>query len=600
MRGLTAMLGSYFKERKVLLGTIVGLFIPAIYCFLYLNAIWDPYGKADRIPAIIINQDQGSQLDGEPLQLGKELTDQLLQDKKLGWQVGTNEAAALERLKDGQVNVVITIPEKFSAGVAGIVQDSAAAPEPIRYYVNQGESLIVSQIGDRLTEALKAELNDKVSQKVMGKLIAAIGEEQNGFLTAADAAAKLADGAAQLKQGSETLAGSLQKARDGSAKLTDGAAKAADGSSRLSAGLEQLSRGNDQAAAQLQQGAQGVQQLADKLGQLAQQPGLPEPTKAALEQLAAQTKQLGASFAQGAQGAGTLAAGSRQAAQQSQQLAEGVKQLQQGLASLADGLAKGAGGSRELAANMAKLQDGVKEMQQKLQDAGNTPNTLKGKEALLTAPISIDKTYIHPVPNNGTFFTGFFAPLSLWVGAIVFCYLTTMVKWQGWARRSLIPRYVLLALLGVVQAVVLDLLLTKGLGLGVDDMKAFVLLTILTSLTFISLIHFIFAMTGVAGNLIVLILLVFQLGLSGGSYPVSMLSDINRHLSDWVPLTYAVNGFRIAISGGSSNLLWHQASHVLIFLAVGLGLHVAYGIASRIVSAARKRRHRAAANQAAA
>lgn len=600
MKGLSAMLRSYFKERKVLLGTVIGLFVPAIYCFLYLNAIWDPYGKVDRIPAIIINQDAGSQLGGEPLQLGKELSDRLLQDKKLGWQTGTDEAAALEQLKEGRVNVVISIPEQFSSGVAGIVNGSAAAPVPIRYFVNQGESLIVSQLGDRMTEVLQAELNDKVSEKVMTKLIGAIGDGQNGFLTAADGAAKIADGAAKLHDGATTLSGSLDKAQQGSAKLEGGAAAAADGSGKLSSGLERLSSGNEQMAAQLQQGAQGVQQLGDKLGQLTQQPGLPEPTKAALEQLAAQTKQLGASFTQGAQGAGTLAAGSRQAAEQSQQLAAGLKQLQQGLGALTDGLAKGADGSLELAANMAQLQDGVKEMQQKLQDAGNTPNTVKGKEALLNAPIAIDKSYIHPVPNNGTFFTGFFAPLSLWVGAIVFCYLTTMVKWQGWARRSLVPRFVLLALLGVVQAILLDVLLVKGLGLQVDDMKAFVFLTVLTSLTFISIIHFIFAMTGVAGNLIVLILLVFQLGLSGGSYPLAMLSDLNRHLSDWMPLTYAVHGFRVAISGGSAGLLWQQASHVLIFFAVGFGLHVGYGVISIIAGLARKRRQRISANEAAA
>lgn len=600
MRGLLEMLGSYFKERKVLLGTIIGLFIPAIYCLLYLNAIWDPYDKVHQVPGIIINRDAAAQLDGDTLELGRELTDQLLKDKKLDWKVETDEKTALEELQEGKAYVVLTIPEQFSSGVAAIVKDSSQPPTPIHYYVNQGESFIVSQIGDRMTEVMKAELNDKISEKVLGKLIGAIGDGQEGFLQAADGAGKLADGSAKLADGAGTLAGSLRDAHDGSAQLAAGAEQAAGGAGKLSAGLEQLSRGNEQAAAQVQQGAQGVAQLGTALAQLAQQQGLPEPTRTALGQLAAQTQQLSAAFAQGAQSMGALAAGGQQAAEQSAALAGGVKKLQQGLAQLTDGLAKGADGSKELSANMAKLQDGMKEMQQKLQSAANTPNTLKGKESLLNDPIAIEKTYIHPVPNNGTFFTGFFAPMSLWVGALIFSFLTTMVKWKGWARRWLLPRYVLLAVMGVLQAFVLDMFLIQVLGLHVDDLSAFIWMTVLTSLTFVALLHFIFAMIGVAGNLVSIILLVLQLGLSGGSYPIAMLSEINQHLSNWMPLTYAVQGFRIAISGGSSDLLWHQVSHVLIFLGAGLGLHVLYGVVSRGISLIRKNKKRAAANEVAA
>jgi putative membrane protein len=597
MKGLTDMLVSFFKERKVLAGTLVGLFIPAIYCFLYLNAIWDPYGKVDRVPGIILNYDKEAELDGDKLQLGKDLTEQMLKDKKLNWTESTDEAAAMEELKQGKVYVVMKIPETFSADVAALVKDSDKAPAPIQYYVNQGESLIVSQIGDRMTEVLKEQLNDKVSEKVLTKLVAAVSDGQEGFLKAADGAGKLQDGAAKLAEGSGKLTDSLQQARQGSEKLAQGAAKALEGTGKLSGGLGQIKRGNEQAAAQMAQGAQAVGQIGQKLQQLSQAPGLPDATKMALAQLAAQMQQLGAAFDQGSKSMSAMVAGEEQAVQQSQQLVEGVRQLQQGLTALSDGLGKGADGSKEISENLVKLQNSMKEIKDKLAEAGNTPVKLKGKENLLNTPISIEKTYVHPVPNNGTFFTGFFAPLSLWVGAIVFSYLTIMVKWRGWARRSLLPRYALLAVLGVAQALILDLLLIKGLGLRVDNMADFVWMTILTSLTFISIIHFIFAMTGVAGNLIVLILLVFQLGLSGGSYPVAMLSDINRHLSNWLPLTYAVHGFRIAISGGTAELLREQVVHILYFLAIGLGLHVLYGVGSRVKSLLKKNRHKTNASQ---
>jgi putative membrane protein len=356
--------------------------------------------------------------------------------------------------------------------------------------------------------------------------------------------------------------------------------------------LSQIKSGNEQAAQQMEQGAKAVQQIGQSLEQMSAAQSLPEETKQALAALAAQTKELGASLDQGSKNMTAMVRGEEQAYQQSKQLVAGVEQLEQGLQSLSDGLDQGSDGADSIHNHLLKLQDGMKEMNDKLTAAGQVDNTLKGKEKLLSAPVSIDKQAVNPVPNNGTFFTGFFAPLSLWVGALLFSYLTLMVKWQGWGRKSLLPRYLLLAVLGVAQAFILDALLIQVLGLQVDDLSKFIWMTILTSLTFISLVHFIFAMTGVAGNLIVLILLVFQLGLSGGSYPIAMLSQINQHLSSWMPLTYAVQGFRVAISGGSSQVLSEQIVHILYFLAVGLGLHLLYGIGSRTKKKLRRNKAR--------
>jgi putative membrane protein len=592
MKGLRDMLLSFFKERKVLAGTLVGLFIPAIYCFLYLNAIWDPYGKVDQVPGIIINMDKEAEISGQKLNLGLEITDQLLKDHKLDWKSSSDKAQALAEMNEGKNLVIIEIPENFSSSIAALTKDSSQSPEPIRYYANQGQSFIVSQIGDRMTELLREQLNGNVTSKILGKLISAVSDGQAGFMKAADSAKEMQTGAGKLATGTETLTTSLEQATQGAEKLSKGAAQAADGTSKLAGGLGQIKAGNEQAAAQMDQGAQAIGQVGQKLQQLAVSQGLPEETSKALAALAAQTSQLSAAFEQGSKSVSTMVNGEEQAIQQSKQLVQGVQQLQNGLSSLSDGLSKGVNGSKTINSNLVQLESGMKQMADQLNQAGSVENTLKGKENLLATPVAIEKLPVNPVPNNGTFFTGFFAPLSLWVGAIVFSYLTVMVKWQGWGRRSLLPRYFLLALLGIVQAAILDLLLIEVLGLHVDHLSQFIWMTILTSLMFISIVHFIFAMTGVAGNLIVLILLVFQLGLSGGSYPIVMLSEINQHLSPWMPLTYAVQGFRIAISGGSAHVLSEQIVHMVYFLAFGLGLHVIYGATSIMKRKFRKKKFR--------
>jgi putative membrane protein len=579
MRGLIDMLSSFFRERKVLAGAIIGLFIPAIYCFFYLNTIWDPYGKTAQVPAVIVNLDTPASLSGESINVGKELTDRLIKDKYFNWRVMGDESQALADMREEKNLIILTIPAGFSQSIADVTKDNTdkVTPKPIRYYANQGESFIVSQMGDRMTAALRESLNDQVSAKIMNKLIDAVGQGTTGFMQGADAMKQISDGANQLADGSKKLADSLGQAEAGAGKLGQGAKEAEIGSAKLSDGILQFTQGSEQISKQLAQSQTAVQGIDSKLKEISATPGLSKETVQALSALSAQTSQLGAAMGQGSQAASSLAAGEKLALDKSKALTTGLGQLDQGLQSLNQGLTQGRQGANSIYTNILKLQSGANTLQTKFNEAGNTSNPLKGKVDVLNAPVNFQKVAINPVPNNGTFFSGFFAPLSLWVGAIVFSFLTVMVKWRGWARRSLLPRYILLAVMGVVQSLVLDWVLIKLLGLQVNDLPLFIWMTILTSLTFISIVHFVFAMTGFAGNVIVLILLVFQLGLSGGSYPVALLSDINQHLSGWVPLTYAVQGFRIAISGGSGSVLQSQIGHLLIFFAAGIGLHLLYG-----------------------
>jgi putative membrane protein len=48
--------------------------LPLLYGALYLWSFWDPYGRLDRIPVALVNDDKGATASGEKLTAGDDIT----------------------------------------------------------------------------------------------------------------------------------------------------------------------------------------------------------------------------------------------------------------------------------------------------------------------------------------------------------------------------------------------------------------------------------------------------------------------------------------------------------------------------------------------
>lgn len=89
-----------FHNKILLLVVIAVIAIPSIYTTLFLGSMWDPYGKADKLPVAVVNQDQAVFYEGKEMKIGEELTEKLKEDDSLdfrftdekrrnsGWQTG--------------------------------------------------------------------------------------------------------------------------------------------------------------------------------------------------------------------------------------------------------------------------------------------------------------------------------------------------------------------------------------------------------------------------------------------------------------------------------------------------------------------------------
>jgi putative membrane protein len=92
----------------------------------------------------------------------------------------------------------------------------------------------------------------------------------------------------------------------------------------------------------------------------------------------------------------------------------------------------------------------------------------------------------------------------------------------------------------------------------------------LTVFSFTAIVHALRLAFGAVGEVLVLVLLVLQLGGAGGLYPLQIAPGFFDVVHPILPMTYTIDGFRHAISGGEPGLLTRDVVATFAFLLVAL------------------------------
>ncbi|MFS0575984.1 YhgE/Pip domain-containing protein [Sporosarcina sp. 179-K 3D1 HS] len=321
------------RTRKMFVPMVAILFIPVLYAGMFLWAFWDPYENMSSLPVAIVDNDQGAELDGEQLALGRELTDKLLESKQFDFQK-VSQAEAEQGLKNQEYYVVIEIPENFSEHATTLLD---AYPEKLTivYKPNEGFNFLSAQIGETAMDRIRAEVNEKVASTYSEKLFASIAEMGEGFGEAADGAGRLDEGAANLSTGAADLKGYLEQLASSTITLADGS--------------DQLAKGTREAVA-------GAKELNNGIGTLAS--GTAE-LRTGAEQASAGAGELNSGIAQYTEGVGKLAASYGQ-------LAEKEKEFNAAIGSLHDKTAAINGAANNLVGGAQQVNSGVEALSQQL------------------------------------------------------------------------------------------------------------------------------------------------------------------------------------------------------------------------------------------
>ncbi|MFI1703526.1 YhgE/Pip family protein [Streptomyces griseoruber] len=229
------------------------LLLPLLYGALYLWSFWDPYGRLDRIPVALVNDDKGATADGKRITAGDDITRGLRDSEVFDWhEVSAEQARA--GVEDGTYYLSLTMPADLSARIAS---SAGATPETgaLRVRTNDANNYIVGQISRTVFSEVRTAASTKASRSFLDKIFVSFSDIHG-------ATAKAADGA-------DDLNGGIGKAEKGSKDLADGLSAAKKGSGSLATGLEKLDSGAGDLADGTQQVANGTQTLADRVNGVA-------------------------------------------------------------------------------------------------------------------------------------------------------------------------------------------------------------------------------------------------------------------------------------------------------------------------------------------
>ncbi|CAM5229681.1 hypothetical protein SALBM135S_08285 [Streptomyces alboniger] len=225
------------------------LLLPLLYGALYLCSFWDPYGRLDRIPVALVNEDKGATAQGERLAAGDSIVEGLRDSETFDWrEVSDDEARA--GVEDGRYYLSLTMPSDFSERIAS---SSGSSPETgaLRVRTNDANNYIVGQISRTVFSEVRSAASGKASRSFLDKIFISFSDIHGATQKAADGADKLDGGIDRAKKGSRDLVKGLGDAKDGSGDLAAGVKKLHKGAGDLKDGSKKVADGTGKLAAKV-------------------------------------------------------------------------------------------------------------------------------------------------------------------------------------------------------------------------------------------------------------------------------------------------------------------------------------------------------------
>ncbi|MBJ8075604.1 YhgE/Pip domain-containing protein [Bacillus cereus group sp. N12] len=519
-----------------------------------------------KVPSILNTVNEKIDGAGANVNQLNELTQSTAGDAKNAAQEVANLQKQIESLPkeyQEQLQPFITSAVKSTA----TVQQKAAGVAGGTNKLNEEVKQLTGEI-DQKTSGLQNTLPNPAGVKTLAGGVEKLTNAQNEFVSKFHGFGEGLDnakiGADKLKDGSVQLI-------DGVTQLQSGSGKVTAGLGQLSAGVNQLADGSSQVTGGLGTLSVGVTKLADGSSQVTGGLGT---LSVGVTKLADGSSQVTGGLDTLSVGAGQMSGGITQLANGSGQVTTGLSTLSTGSTQLIDGVNKLADGSGKVTDGLVKVNDGSGELAEKLGEGAEKTGEVKGTDKtydMFANPVKVKTEKLAEVPNYGTGFTPYFLSLGLFVGALLLSIVYPLRDTVGVPKSGFswfISKFGVLLSVGIIQAIVADVILLFGLGVEVQSIPYFILFSIVTSLAFIALIQCLVTAFGDAGRFIAIITLIIQLTTSAGTFPLELIPKFLQPFNTWLPMTYSVSGLKAVVSSGDFDFMWQNIGMLMIFIVV--------------------------------
>nr|WP_137625422.1 YhgE/Pip domain-containing protein [Lactiplantibacillus pingfangensis] len=364
---------------------------------------------------------------------------------------------------------------------------------------------------------------------------------------------KLNEGASGVDSGvnalDKVLSGAIQTLYGGTQQLTDKTPELKSGASQLAAGTAQLNQ-------QVPTLVSGVSQLFNGSKQVT----------GGLQTLNGKVPALVTGVQQLDTGAGQLNTGLQTLQGSTGQLTSGVQQL-------ADGASQLDANSAKLLSGNKKIKDGNATLAKSLKSGADTVNAtpLKNSNAQMFAtPSKLTHSNYSYVPNYGHALAPYVLSLALYVGAIVFNFaypIRRMSDDDGTPTQWFLSKVAVGAPVAVLMALI-ECVALLIVGLKPISMAGYFTTAIMIALASMFIVMFLSMLFDNPGRFVAMVLLMLQLGGSGGTFPMEITNHFFNVIHPFLPLTYSILAFRQSLTGGWGNGTFVSSIVILAIFAI--------------------------------
>ena len=554
-----------FTKNPIVVVTLLAIIIlPSLYALINIQACWDPYENTGNLEFAVANLDKGASFNGEDLNVGDQLEDELKRNDDFYWTF-VSEDELREGVKNGTYYAGIVIPKNFSSSIKSITSDDPHSAE-LEYVVNRKTNPMASKLSDSAARAVYNKVNAHIVQFIDVAAYSKLGQLQSA----------LAAGASQMSSGAGQLSSAASKVQSGASKVKSGASQVNDGASNVKSGSSEVSSSADKISA----GSTQVQSSAKQLDESVDENLLPDQVKPVVhgsKELANASSDLAGASSQLAQGSSKLANSSADLANGASGVADGASGVAEGASGVADGASKLANGSNQVASGSSQLAEGSVSLaagsallansassalfsaSSGLSGAATSLSSITGVDEdevgdYIYSPVTLKENELYTVPNYGSEVSPFYLVLSMWVGAIITCVMLRTGQSTG-TKYTPSEMYFGKLLIFLVMAILETTVTLIGafiLGIKVANPILFILSAYFIALIFMLICYSLISALGHVGKGLAVIWLVFQISGTGGIYPIQLMGPMLQAISPYMPMTHGITLLRESALG----LVW--------------------------------------------
>ncbi len=170
------------RSFPVFITILVFCLLPACYAVISIKASWDPYSAANtsRLPIAVINNDEGSSVNGKNINIGGQIIGELRKNKSMNWIV-IDEWQGNYGLNAGKYYSLIEIPADFSRKLLSVTTSHPEKPNIVyrsNEKLNPAATKITNTAKNSLTDEIKSSFI-KISSKEVLEQLNSIGIKLN-------------------------------------------------------------------------------------------------------------------------------------------------------------------------------------------------------------------------------------------------------------------------------------------------------------------------------------------------------------------------------------------------------------------------------------